>query len=429
MFKKVIEAFKNKEIRQRILFTLGILFIYKLGTTITVPRVDLGGINFGESGSFAYLMDILSGGSLSSFSIFALGVSPYITASIITDILSSDNMLPALAELRKEGEQGRKKIESINRYLSLIFCVIQGYGMLRTLGIDGDLNLASTAYVVAIITAGSCFVVWLGDQISVKGIGNGISIIIFAGIVSTMPQQVIDAFNTFLPSGMANDAVFSGILKFSVYIIAYLAIIAFVVFIENSIRKIPMQYSTNTTQINMKKDITFMPIKINSSGVLPVIYANSLMMAVILITGFFGDNSAITSICSLGVKYKGVYWGTIIYAILIVLFSYYQSNTQIKPLETSQDLQKSNAYIPGIRPGKPTAEHISRVLNRITFLGMAGLLVIALLPSLLPIIFTDLSSSIAFGGTGLIIVVGVVNEVNTQIESKLNTKQYKGFSY
>ncbi|MBE6124496.1 MAG: preprotein translocase subunit SecY [Erysipelotrichaceae bacterium] len=429
MFKKVIEAFKNKDIRQRILFTLGVLFIYKLGTTITVPRVTLGA-NFLESaGSFAQLMDILSGGSLSQFSIFALGVSPYITASIITDILSSDNMLPALAELKKEGEQGRKKIESINKYLSLMFCVIQGYGMLRTLGLHETLSFADIVYVVSIITAGSCFVVWLGDQISVKGIGNGISVIIFAGIVSTMPKQIIDAFNTFLPNGMVNDAVFSGLLKFSIYIIAYLAIIAFVVFMEKSIRKIPLQYSTNTTQINMKKDISFLPIKINSSGVLPVIYANSLMMAVILITGFFGDNEAITEICSLGVKYKGVYWGTIIYAVLIVLFAYYQSNAQVRPQETSEDLQKSNAYIPGIRPGKDTSAHISRVLSRVTFLGMFGLLIIALLPSLLPIIFTDLDAAIAFGGTGLIIVVGVVNEVNTQIESKLNTKQYKGFSY
>ena len=425
MFKKIIEAFKNKDIRQRILFTLGILFIYKLGTTITIPRVDLGGLDFTNNENFSYIMSLMGGGNLSQFSLFTLGVGPYITASIIVEILASEEMLPALANLKKQGEQGRKKLNNTTRYLSLLLCVVQGYGLLATLGIEETLNFASKIYVVSVMTAGSVFLGWLGDQISEKGIGNGISVIIFAGIVMSMPQQIEYAYQQFV--GQVGIETLSGVIKFAIYLLAYIAIIAFVVFLEKSVRKIPVKYAANNQQAS--NDITFLPIKLNSAGVIPVIYASSLLNAVVMIGSFFTTSSTLTNLFTIGNSYKGFQWSTLMYAVLIVLFSYYQSNMQVNPHDTAENLANQNAYIPGIRQGKETEKHISKVLNRITFIGMCGLLFIALLPYLLPLIFPSLSASIAFGGTGLIIVVGVVTETTTQIVSKLNSKQYRGFSY
>ena len=425
MFKKIIEAFKNKEIRQRILFTLGILLIYKLGTTIAIPRVDLGGIDFSDKENFAYIMSLMGGGTLSQFSLFTLGVGPYITASIIVEILASEDMLPALATLKKQGEQGRKKLNNTTRYLSLLLCVVQGYGLLTTLGIGDTLDFVSKIYVVAVMTAGSVFLVWLGDQITEKGVGNGVSIIIFAGIVMSMPQQVQYAYQQFV--GQVGIETLSGVIKFAIYLLAYLAIIAFVVFLEKSVRKIPVKYASNNQ--GASNDITYLPIKLNSSGVMPVIYASSLLNAVVMIGSFFTTSDTLTNLFTIGNEHNGFQWSTLMYAILIILFSYYQSNTQVNPKDTAESLANQNAYIPGIRQGRETEKHISKVLNRITFIGMIGLLFIALLPYLIPLIFPSISSSIAFGGTGLIIVVGVVTETTTQIISKLNSKQYRGFSY
>lgn len=424
MLKKIIEAFKNKDIRQRIFFTLGILLIYKLGTTIPVPRVDLGGIDFTKNENFSYIMSLMGGGTLSQFSLFALGVGPYITAQIIVEILASEEMLPTLAALKKEGEQGRKKLNNTTRYLSLLLCVVQGYGLLTTLGIGDTLNFASKMYVVAVLTAGSTFLIWLGDQISEKGVGNGISIIIFAGIIMSMPTQIESAYNTFV--GQVGIDTLEGVIKFAIYLLAYVAIIAFVVFLEKSVRKLPIKYAANNQASN---DITFLPIKLNSAGVIPVIYASSLLNAVVMIGSFFTTSSTLTNLFTIGNEFKGFQWSTLMYAILIVLFSYYQANMQVNPADTAENLATQNAYIPGIRQGKETEKHISKVLNRITFIGMCGLLFIALMPYILPLIFPSLNASLAFGGTGLIIVVGVATETTTQIISKLNSKQYKGFSY
>ena len=424
MFKKIIEAFKNKDIRQRIFFTLGILLIYKLGTTIPVPRVDLGGIDFTKNENFSYIMSLMGGGTLSQFSLFALGVGPYITAQIIVEILASEEMLPTLAALKKEGEQGRKKLNNTTRYLSLLLCVVQGYGLLTTLGIGDTLNFASKIYVVSVLTAGSTFLIWLGDQISEKGVGNGISIIIFSGIIMSMPTQIEGAYNTFV--GQVGIDTLEGVIKFAIYLLAYVAIIAFVVFLEKSVRKLPIKYAANNQASN---DITFLPVKLNSAGVIPVIYASSLLNAVVMIGSFFTTSSTLTNLFTIGNEFKGFQWSTLMYAVLIVLFSYYQANMQVNPHDTAENLATQNAYIPGIRQGKETEKHISKVLNRITFIGMCGLLFIALMPYILPLIFPSLNASLAFGGTGLIIVVGVATETTTQIISKLNSKQYKGFSY
>ena len=427
MFKKIIDAFKNKEIRQRILFTLGILLIYKLGTTISIPRVDV--VSFADSlkdkENFAYIMSLMGGGTLSQFSLFTLGVGPYITASIIVEILASEDMLPALANLKKQGEQGRKKLNNTTRYLSLLLCVVQGYGLLTTLGIGDTLTFASKIYVVSVMTAGSVFLVWLGDQITEKGIGNGVSIIIFAGIVMSMPEQIKNAYETFV-TNFGMDTL-SGIIKFAIYLLAYVGIIAFVVFLEKSVRKIPVKYAANNQQAS--NDITFLPIKLNSAGVMPVIYASSLLNAVVMIGSFFTTSSTLTNLFTIGNEHNGFQWSTLMYAVLIILFSYYQSNMQVNQEDTAESLANQNAYIPNIRQGKETKEHIARVVRRITFIGMVGLLFIALLPYLIPVIFPSIPSTLAFGGTGLIIVVVVVTETTTQIISKLNSKQYKGFSY
>ena len=425
MFKKIIDAFKNKDIRQRIFYTLGILLIYKLGTTIPVPRVDLGGLDFSNNENFAYIMSLMGGGSLSQFSLFALGVGPYITAQIIVEILASEEMLPALAALKKEGEQGRKKLNKTTRYLSLLLCAVQGLGLLTTLGVADTLDLADKIYVVAVMTAGSTFLIWLGDQITDKGLGNGISVIICAGIIMSMTTQIENAYNTFVRQ--IGIETLGGVIKFAIYLLSYIAIIAFVVFLEKSVRKVPIKYAANNQQAS--KDITFLPIKLNSAGVIPVIYASSLLNAVVMIGSFFTTSSTLENLFTIGNEYNGFQWSTLMYAVLIILFAYYQANQQVNPADTAENLASNGAYIPGIRQGKETEKHISKVLNRITFIGMCGLLFIAMLPYILPLIFPSLSSSLAFGGTGIIIVVGVVTETTTLITSKLNSKQYKGFSY
>ena len=439
--KKIASILKNKEIMDRILFTVLILFIFRIGAQITVPGVNPEGLEeYLNSGSALSLMNMLGGGTLQTFSIFALGVSPYITAQIIVQLLSTD-VLPALSELKRQGQYGRKKIEYATRYLTLMLGAVQAYGIIKTientsevtLNLDG--NWLTYIYIIIVMLAGSMLVMWLGDQISVKGIGNGISMIIFAGIVCSLPRQFTGAFTTFvsITSGQPESTVITGVLQFILYCLAFLAIISFVTFIELSQRKIPVQHSGKSGgQTPGMTKASFLPIKINSAGVIPVIFASSILMAPSVIAAFIDSNSANAQwlkIFSTSEMYDmggwSMPWGLIIYIALTIAFTFFYSNLQINPEQIAENFQKNGSYIPGIKPGIETERYIRKVLNRVTLIGALALALIAALPSVLTLtgVFGD-NSSLVLGGTGMIIVVGVCLELNNQIDGLLAGKSF-----
>lgn len=439
--KKFIDIFKNKEVVNRIFFTIMILFVFRIGSAITVPGVDASALQeeIMNSNNMLSLMNMLGGGALSNFSVFALGVSPYITAQIIIQLLSMD-VLPALTELNRQGQYGRKKIEMATRYLSLLLAAVQGYGIIQTaLNTDWiSFTLPEEAltyfYVITVMMAGSTLVIWLGDQITSKGIGNGISMIIFAGIVASLPSQIGTAFSTWVVANwnLGSSQTTQGVFRFILYIASYVAIIAFVVFIELSRRKIPVQHATKSQGSEKLTKASFLPIKINSAGVIPVIFASSLMMAPSIIASFISEDALNASWLDIFnfnkfVDTNGVLipWGLIIYLVLIFAFTFFYANLQINPENLADNFQKNGSYIPGIRPGIETERYVRKVLNRVTLIGAASLCLISALPPALTLsgVFGD-DTSLAFGGTGLIIVVGVALEVNSQISGLIAGKSY-----
>ena len=440
--KKIASILKNKEIMNRILFTVLILFIFRIGCQITVPGATLQSENltqYLESNNALALMNILGGGTLQTFSIFALGVSPYITAQIIVQLLATD-VLPALSELKRQGQYGRKKMEMATRYLTLMLGAVQAYGIIKTMEtselvtFDAGSNPWMTyVYVVIVMLAGSMVVMWLGDQISVKGIGNGISMIIFAGIVCSLPNLISTAFQRWILGANPGDAAqIAGVFSFLLYILSFLLIISFVTFIELSKRKIPVQHSgKGGGQTQSMARASFLPIKINSAGVIPVIFASSIMTAPSIIVAFIGgdtnaewlhvfSSSQMTNMGSWSMP-----WGLIIYLALTILFTFFYANLQINPEQLAENFQKNGSYIPGVRPGVETERYVRKVLNRVTFIGAMALAFIAALPSVLTLtVFKDYPS-LALGGTGLIIVVGVALELNSQIDGLLAGKSFE----
>ncbi len=418
MFKnlKLIFSPKNKDIRKRISFTLIGLLIFALGTTIPVPGTE-GAIS---SLGLWELYNAIGGGALKNFSIFALGVMPYISASIITGILQMD-IVPYFTELKESGEQGRQKINQINRYLGIAIAFVQGFAMAFTF-IKG----ASTIQyfeIAIILTGGTALLLWLGDQITQKGIGNGISLIIMAGIISTVPKMFIDTFGTLVTS--RTGSLFIGIVGFSLFVLLYLLIVVGVVFEECSERRIPIQYSNRTTASYGQKQ-NYIPFKINSAGVMPVIFASVLLSIPTFIAGILGSDSGFSLFVSKYIDYSTPV-GFVLYMILIFVFGYFYTNMQINPKELAKNLNRNGGYIPGIRPGVETENYIKKILNRITFLGSTFIAIIAGLPIVFSsFISTGLPASVRIGGTGVLIVVGVAIETCRQLESSLINRSYKG---
>lgn len=417
MFKDIKQIFsaRNKDVKNKILFTLLILFIYKLGTTVRVPGTE----NITQDLGFLELLNVMGGGSLRNFSIFALGVTPYISASIIVQLLQMD-IIPYFSNLAKEGYSGRTKLNKITRYLGIALAFLQG--LVMSFSFLGE-SATSLDYlrVTLILTAGTCFLLWLGDQITRKGVGNGISILIMAGILISTPSMMVDAYNAFVVSGTVQEVAL-GVIKFILFLLVYIAIIVGVVFIEKSERRIPVQYSNKTATAYGAKQ-TYIPFRLNSSGVMPVIFASSLISIPSLIAAFVKKDS-FSLFVNKYINYNTV-TGFILYILLIVLFSYlYTFMAGLKPKELAENLNKQGGYIPGVRPGNETKGYISKVLSRTTFLGALFLIVIAGLP----IIVTNLSSlptSVTVGGTGLLIVVGVALETYNQIESTMSARKYE----
>ncbi|HOH94734.1 MAG TPA: preprotein translocase subunit SecY [Bacilli bacterium] len=439
--KKIAAIFKNKEIVDRIFFTIMIMFVFRIGAAITVPGVTLSDFSFQNNDAFG-LMNLLGGGILQQFSVFALGVSPYITASIIVQLLSMD-VLPALTDLANQGDYGRKKMEMTNRYLTLMLGAVQAYGVIVTMENQSYITLKESnfwtyAYIITVMLAGTMLVMWLGEQISSKGIGNGISMIIFAGIVSSLPQQIIRAYQNWLSDkvGQGSQQLFIGLLQFGVYVLSFLAIIGFITFIETSKRKIPVQHAGKSGQTRKMAQASFLPIKINSAGVIPVIFASSIMMAPSIIASFISgsnldaewlkifNSSATVTMPWFNDKTWQMPWGLLIYLFLIVVFAFFYAKLQINPEKLAENFQKNGSYIPGVRPGAETERYVSKVLNRITVIGAFSLAVIAALPIILVLLKVVPDQSLALGGTGLIIVVGVAIEINNQIDGLLAGKSY-----
>ena len=426
MIKNLISMFKNKEIRNKILFTLAMLFVFRFGSGIPVPGIDTAALMQGISdNSLIGMMNLLGGGAMEKFSVFSLGVGPYITASIIIQLLAMD-VIPALTEMAKNGQQGRMQMDKITRYLAIVLAFVQAYTLTYSFdvsyGIVANPSVSTYLFVATILAAGTSFLVWLGDRISQFGMGNGISMIIFSGIVANLPWQFIAAFKTLVDTS-SGAAAFSGVVEFALFVVMYIAIIVLVNFMNEAVRKIPIQYTSSGVR-GQGKSVNYLPLKINSASVMPVIFASSVMVAPVTIMSFFESNKVTETITNVLNFSKPL--GLTIYVALVVLFTFFYTNLQVDPKRIADNLNKQGTYILGIRPGSETVTYVSKVLNRITVLGAMFLALIAALPYLLPM-FTNIPSSISMGGTGIIIVVGVALETVKDLESQLSQKAYRGF--
>ena len=402
----------NKDLRKRIYFTLMCLGLFCLGTTITIPWASA---LYQELG-FLEIFNLMSGGGLRSFSIFALGVSPYITASIITQLLQMD-IIPYFKELKEEGYTGRQKINRITRYLGILFAFIQGY-ILTIVYMKGmsSLDILKTTVVM---TAGTCFLLWLGDQVTTKGIGNGISLLIMAGIIQSMPSMFVTTFQSLVTSGTYSTVL--GSILFALFVIVYIFIILGVVFIQLAERRIPIQYS-NRTNSAYGAQTSYLPIKLNPAGVMPVIFAQTLLAIPTTIVALVGNDAAKNFVNNYIVYTSPT--GFILYVILILFFGYFYTFMEMNPEEMSKNLNKNGGYIPGVRPGADTTDYISKVIGRLTIVGSIFLVIIAGLPIIFSK-FSGLPSSVTIGGTGLLIVVGVAIETYKQLESSLVSRSYR----
>ena len=429
-FKLLREALKVKQVRSKILFTIFIVFVFRIGTSITVPWVNANSLNALSGLSFLNMLSLVSGNAMKNFSVFALGVSPYITASIVVQLLQMD-LLPKFVEWGKQGEVGRRKLNQATRYIALVLAFVQSVGI--TAGFNAlsgakllTVPLAPQVFLVigGILTAGSMIVTWLGEQITDKGYGNGVSMIIFAGIVASIPDMVkgiyVDYFVNVPSSRLTSSLIFVAIL-----IIAVLLIVYFTTYVEQAKYKIPIQY---TKVAQGAPSSSYLPLKINPAGVIPVIFASSITAAPAAILQF--------------VSASGLNWewvktaqelvststptGVALYALLIILFTFFYTFVQINPEKAAENLQKSGAYIHGVRPGKGTEEYMSKLLRRLATVGSIFLGVISILPIVAKDLF-GLSEVVAFGGTSLLIIISTGIEGIKQLEGYLLKRKYVGF--
>ena len=424
MFKtlKLLFSPKNKDIRKRVGFTLMALLVFVVGTTIPVPGTE-GAIS--DLGIWD-LYDAIAGGALKQFSIFALGVMPYISASIITSILQMD-IIPYFTELKESGAAGRQKINQINRYMGLVIAFLQGFAMAFAFVKGSNVTAFTYIKIATILTGGTAFLLWLGDQITQKGIGNGISLLIMAGIISTIPNMFRSTFTALVLENTSSMTI--GIASFALFVIAYILIIVGIVFIEKSERRIPIQYANQTSSAYGAIQ-NYIPFKLNSASVMPVIFASVIFTIPTFIAGLMDKDSAFVEFVTKYVTYTSPV-GFCVYIIVIMLFSFFYTFLTVNPEELSKNLNRQGGYIPGVRPGKETKEYISTVLGRITLVGAVFIVLIAGLPivfgSFIP---TSLPSNVSIGGTSILIVVGVALETWKQLESSLVNRNYsKGGRY
>ena len=432
MLQTLRNAWKVEDLRRKILFTLFIVLLYRIGNAVPVPYVDVKNLTAymdSMSNTFFGLMDVMSGGAFSNATIFALSIQPYINASIIIQLLTI--AIPALERLSKEeGEEGRKKIASMTRYATVIIGLLQGFGYYMLMKNNGSFNIiqadASNSVWAAIViiltfTSGSALVMWLGEQITEHGIGNGISIILFTSIISRFPNAIAQTV-TYIKMGT---------LKWWVALLMYLGallMIILIVFVNDAERRIPVQYAKRVVGRKMYGgQSTHLPMKVNMSGVMPIIFASTIGTLPATIAAFTGKTDGWAANWNNSLIYAGVY------LLLIIFFAYFYSTIQFNPIEVSNNLKKNGGYIPGFRPGKPTSEFIQKVLNKITLFGALYLAIIAVVPILISYfdsldgVSTTGLTGLSIGGTSIIIVVGVALETVRALEAQLLMRNYKGF--
>ena len=416
MFSALRDVFRLPDLKRKILFVLGILFVFRLGAHIPTPGVDAKAMaSLFEQGGVLGLFDLFAGGALRRFSIFALGVTPYINASIVMQLLAV--VVPAIEKMQKEGEEGRRKITQYTRVLAILFATIQAVGMVLWLKSMNIIYVSGVSVLVAVITlvAGSIAVMWLGEMISDHGIGNGISLLIFAGIVVRVPESVVRTF-VLLRAGEMNflTLIIAGAIM--------IVVIAGCIILQEGQRRLPVRYAKRVIGNKIYGgQSTFIPLRVNSAGVIPIIFASSVLLFPTTIARFFSASFAQT-ISKVLSPSSPIYM--ILYVLLIIFFTYFYTAVVFNPIEVANNLKKYGGFIPGIRPGRPTADYIERVLSRVTLGGAIFLAVIALLPSLLTQMLGI--TTFYFGGTAVLIVVGVALETVQQIEAQLLMRHYEG---
>ncbi|WP_127532411.1 preprotein translocase subunit SecY [Paenibacillus kobensis] len=429
MFKTVSNIWRVEDLRKKILFTLFILLVYRIGSFIPVPNINTDVFKEVGAGQDLFgLLNTFSGGALFHFSIFAIGIMPYITSSIIVQLLSMD-VIPKFTEWAKEGENGKRKLAQITRYGTIILGLVQGFG--TAVGFNRkyayemviDASFTTYAMIAIVLTAGTAFLMWLGEQITERGIGNGISVLIFAGIVAAIPGHIRDIYASEFEN--PGDMLFWNILKVVLIVVVVIAVIVGAIFVQQGIRKIPVQYAKRVVGRKMYGgQSTHIPLKVNGAGVIPVIFAISLLMFPVTLAQFFSTSNWADWIIK-NLNYD-MPLGMVLYVILIIGFTFFYTFVQINPVQMADQMKKNGGYIPGIRPGKPTASYITKVMTRLT---LAGAIFLSLI-SLLPVAFgkaADLPQGVRLGGTSLLIVIGVALDTMKQIESQLIKRHYKGF--
>ncbi len=434
MFTTLKNAFKIKEIRMKLLFTFLMLIVIRFGSQLPVPGVRTeefsAWFQARTGGAFGFF-DAFTGGSFERMSVFALNITPYITSSIIMQLLTI--AIPKLEEMQKEGEDGRKKIASITRYVTVALALIESTAMAIGFGNQGllrEYNALNVITVVAALTAGSAFLMWIGERITEKGVGNGISIVLVINIISRIPDDFSSLYEQFVAGKSIPLAVVSAL----VIIAIILAMIVIVVVLNGGVRKIPVQYAKKIQGNKMVGgQSTFLPLKVNTAGVIPIIFASSLMQFPIVISTLVGyEGTGVWRQILNGLNQDNwckpdqlVYSiGLLVYIVLTVFFAYFYTSLTFNPLEIANNMKKQGGFIPGIRPGKPTSDYLAKVLNSIIFIGAVGLIIIAVVPFFFNGVF---GASVSFGGTSLIIIVSVVLETMKQIESQMLVRNYKGF--
>lgn len=426
MFSTIRNIFKVPDLRRRVLFTLAMLAVFRIGTYIPVPNVNSKLFDPSQN-AFLGILNTFSGGALRNFSLFAMSITPYITASIIVQLLQMD-VIPRFAEWAKEGEHGRKKLAQITRYLTVVLGLVQAIGFSLSFdrmipGLIIDKSFTTYALIAITLTAGTAFLMWLGEQITEKGIGNGISIIIFAGIIAQIPHGVNAIYMAWFYTNP--DRLFMNIVYVLLLLVAAILVIIGVIYVQQGVRRIPVQYAKRMTGRNMYGgQTTHIPLKVNAAGVIPVIFATSLLIFPSTIASWFQPRPWANWIVSHFSPSASNWMYITLEVLLIIGFTYFYTAIQIKPEELADQMRKNSGYIPGVRPGKPTEMFIVRVMNRIT---LAGALFLAAV-SVLPIFFMNLTAlNLYFGGTSLLIVVSVALETMKQLESQLLQRHYKGF--
>ena len=437
MIKFLQNAFRVKEVRDRLLYTLGMLVVIRIGSNLPIPGVDASYLSsFFENlqASGLGFFNAITGGSFSSMSLFALSITPYITSSIIMQLLTI--AVPKLEEMQKEGEDGRRKIAEYTRYLTVGLALFESTAMALGLGGQGLVleeyrNFWGYLTVVAAMTAGSALLMWIGERITEKGVGNGISIVLLVNIVSSLPQDIMMLYYRFMAGQSVPVAAIACVIVLAVII----ATVAFVLILNGAERRIPVQYSKKMQGRRMVGgQSSHIPLKVNTAGVIPVIFASSIMSMPAMVAQFFtvdytsfgGQILMMLSSSNWFRPEAPVYSiGLILYIVLIVLFAYFYTSITFNPLEVANNMKKSGGFIPGIRPGKPTSDYLSGILSYIVFLGAAGLAVVCIIPIIAPGLFSV--GNLSFGGTSLIIIAGAILETIKAIESKMLVRNYKGF--